>query len=107
MNIATYLVAGLALAFVSASGRTRSRVGFLCTERTLCPPSCVDIAYPIIFWTPFAPMHFLDNRRSVRQLTHLSRSRPLKSGDIDLALGGGIEKVVTMFTEELPWLPAQ
>ena len=38
-------------------------------------------------------MHFLDNRRSVRQLTHLSRIRPLKSGDIDLALGGGIEKV--------------
>jgi hypothetical protein len=22
--------------------------------------------YPIIFWTPFAPMHFLDNRRSVK-----------------------------------------
>jgi hypothetical protein len=47
---------------------------------------------PIIFWTPCAPMHFLDNQRSVRQLTHLSRIRPLKSGDIDLALGGGIEK---------------
>jgi hypothetical protein len=38
-------------------------------------------------------MHFLDNQRSVKQLTHLSRIRPLKSGDIDLALGGGIEKV--------------
>src|SRR5262249_38509534 len=46
---------------------------------------------PLVFGR--APMHFLDNQRSVRQLTHLSRIHPLKSGDIDLALGGGIEKV--------------
>ena len=39
-----------------------------------------------------AGCHFLDNQRSVRQLTYLSRIRPLKSGDIDLSLGGGIEK---------------
>src|SRR6266511_4137279 len=39
-----------------------------------------------------AGCHFLDNQRSVRRLTHLSQIRPLKSGDIDLALGGGIEK---------------
>jgi len=35
-----------------------------------------------------ATLHFLDNQRSVRQLTHLSRIRPLKSDDIDLALRG-------------------
>jgi len=36
--------------------------------------------------------HFLDNQRSVKKLTLLSRIRPLKSDDIDQALGGGIEK---------------
>jgi hypothetical protein len=37
-------------------------------------------------------MHFLDNQRRVTWLTRLSRIRPLKFDDIDLALGGGIEK---------------
>ena len=32
--------------------------------------------YPIIFWTPCAPMHFLDNQRRVKWLTRLSESAP-------------------------------
>src|SRR5215470_11267118 len=35
---------------------------------------------------------FLDNQRSVKELTLLSRIRPLRFDDIDQALGGGIEK---------------
>jgi hypothetical protein len=38
------------------------------------------------------PHHFLDNQRSVKEFTLLSQIRPLRSDDIDQALGGGIEK---------------
>jgi hypothetical protein len=51
---------------------------------------CRRLGYIFVNLASFSPsIHFLDNQRSVTLLTRLSRFAPLKSGDIDLAPGGG------------------
>jgi hypothetical protein len=58
----------------------RPRLGWDLTDRTIMGARSLH------------NVHFLDNQRSVKELTLLSRIRPLRSDDIDQALGGGIEK---------------
>ena len=59
--------------------------------RIASDPALLNLPRPLMvgafsYGVFLATLHFLDNQRSVKWLTHLSRSAPLKSGpgDIDL-----------------------